>query len=154
MFYVNQLFDKLLEDFGVPSTSNFLTYNRFPTVCNNRPDSFKDFFPSYPKTDLYVNKNSDLVFDIAVTGFSEDQIEVTVENNTLRITAETKEKDDEDKKYIARNLARRAFDVSYKLDHKYDLKTAKVKLENGLLTITIPIQELLRLEKTKLQIEK
>lgn len=117
---------------------------------------FRDFFKSeldfqpaitakitHP-VDIYENKNG-LYFDIACTGLSKSDIEISIEGDVLKISYD-KPKDDEccevnECKYIHKNIAKRSFNLGYKISSKFDLSKAEATMENGLLKIQIPFSE-------------
>lgn len=117
---------------------------------------FKDFFKSeldfQPATqaklthpvDIFENKNG-LHFDIACTGLTKSDIEINIEGDVLRISY-TKPKDEEccevnDCNYIHQGIAKRSFNLGYKIASKFDLSKAEAMMENGLLGIRIPFAE-------------
>lgn len=83
-----------------------------------------------------------LHFEVACTGLTKDDVKVDIEDDILKISYE---KPEESKALhpgtIVNGLAKRSFNLGYKISSKYDLSKADGKLENGLLTIFIPITE-------------
>lgn len=83
-----------------------------------------------------------LHFEVACTGLTKDDVKVDIEDDILKISYE---KPEESKVLhpgtIVNGLAKRSFNLGYKISSKYDLSKADGKLENGLLTIFIPITE-------------
>ena len=86
--------------------------------------------------DIYETETH-LVFDIACTGVSQEELEVQTQNNTLRVNYNKVEKDDE-AKYIYRGIAKRSFNLGWKIDSKFDLSKADAEFKYGLLKIAIP----------------
>ncbi len=69
-------------------------------------------------------------------------VKVNIEEDILKISYKKPEEDEAiHPGTIYRGLARRSFDLGYKISAKYDLSKAEAKLENGLLEITIPTSE-------------
>ena len=93
---------------------------------------------NYP-VDIYETENG-LCFELAVVGLDRDDLEIQVEGDTLRITHEGRN-DSEIINYIARGIARRSFDLDWKVASKYDLNKLVAKLDKGLLIIDIPYSE-------------
>jgi len=83
-----------------------------------------------------------LHFEVACTGLTKDDVKVDIEDDILKISYE---KPEDEKSFhsgtIVNGLAKRSFNLGYKISSKYDLSKADGKLENGLLTIFIPITE-------------
>ena len=83
-----------------------------------------------------------LHFEVACTGLTKEDVKVNIEEDILKISYKKPEEDDTlHPGTIHRGLARRSFDLGYKISAKYDLSKADAKLENGLLEIAIPISE-------------
>ena len=83
-----------------------------------------------------------LHFEVACTGLTKDDVKVDIEDDILKISYE---KPEESKQLhpgtIVNGLSKRSFNLGYKISSKYDLGKADGKLENGLLTIFIPLTE-------------
>ena len=117
---------------------------------------FRDFFKSeldfqpavnakftHP-VDIFENKHG-LHFDIACTGLSKSDIEINIEGDVLKVSY-NKPQDEEccetnDCTYIHRGVAKRSFNLGYKIAPKFDLSKAEAMMENGLLGIRIPFAE-------------
>ena len=71
---------------------------------------------------------------MAVAGFSQDELDITVHENTLIVTGKS-EKEAEDGRYLHRGIARRAFERRFSLaDH---IKVVGANLENGMLHVDL-----------------
>lgn len=111
-------------------------------------DRFNDLFetlaseaenkPSYPPYDIVKVAENDYQITMAVAGFNESDIDISLENETLSIaashTAENK-KDKEEKVYLHQGIARRSFSQKFRLAGHMKVKGAD--MVNGLLTIHI-----------------
>jgi len=86
--------------------------------------------------DIYTT-DTDLVFEIAATGISKEEIQIQTQNNTLRVNYD-KSKAEESRDFIHKGIARRSFNLGWKIDSKFDLSKAKAEFIDGLLTVTIP----------------
>lgn len=93
--------------------------------------------------DIYQDESGCcLNFEIACTGISKDDIEIQTQDNILRINySKTKEKEDSNKSYIYKGIAKRSFNLGWKIDSKYNLNEAEASFKDGLLTISIPFSE-------------
>jgi HSP20 family protein len=94
----------------------------------------------HPLNIFYDDKG--LHFEVACTGLTKEDVKVEIEEDILKISYN---KPDEDREIhpgtIVRNLSKKSFNLGYKISGKYDLSKADGILENGLLTIFIPITE-------------
>ena len=91
-----------------------------------------------------------LTFNIACTGISKEDIEIQLQDNIIRINY-TKTKEEEDVDYIHRGIAKRSFNLGWKIDSKFDLSKAAAKFENGLLTIDVPFSKGSELKKLQIK---
>ena len=117
---------------------------------------FRDFFKSdldfQPATqakfthpvDIFETKHG-LHFEVACTGLSKSDIELNIEGDVLKILyskdAEAADVEVQGRNYIHRGVAKRSFNLGYKIASKFDLSKAEAMMENGLLGIRIPFAE-------------
>jgi|TARA_R100001591_G_C4342266_1_gene180965 HSP20 family molecular chaperone IbpA len=107
--------------------------------------SFVDTKPNYP---VDIRQSSEaLRIDIAVVGLDKDDIKIeTLDGNTLRVSyekpsIEANDSNEEAYDYIHRGIARRGFNMGWKIAAKYNLRNIKASMDKGLLSIEIPIHE-------------
>ena len=113
---------------------------------------FRDFFKSeldfqpaiqakltHP-VDIFENKHG-LHFDIACTGLSKSDIEINIEGDVLRISYNKETGEYVERNYIYKGVAKRSFNLGYKIASKFDLLKSEAMMENGLLAIRIPFAE-------------
>jgi len=93
---------------------------------------------SHP-VDIYETDNG-LHFEIACTGLSKEDVNINIEGDILRIKYE-KNDDDEVINFIHKGIARRSFNLGYKVSSRFDLQNADAQMNNGLLKISIPFAE-------------
>lgn len=96
-----------------------------------RADSASESYPPYNIEKLGEDRYRIVV---AVAGFSEDEITITVHDNTLIIAGKAS-KDKEKVEYIYRGIAGRAFERHFQLADF--IKTGVAHMENGLLKIEL-----------------
>jgi HSP20 family protein len=89
--------------------------------------------------DIYERDNG-LGLDIACTGIDKKDIEILIEGNIIRVNYE-RPKAELDDEYIHKGIAKRSFNLGWKIDSKFDLSTATADFKNGLLQIVIPYAE-------------
>lgn len=101
--------------------------------------------------DIYEHTDG-LVFEIACTGLSKADVDIDIELDVLKVSySKPKPEEDETRTYQCRGIARRSFNLAYKISPKYTLAESKAVMENGLLIITIPFAE--EAKPKKLQIK-
>ena len=117
---------------------------------------FKDFFRSelnfqpaieakipHP-VDIYENKDG-LHFEIACTGLTKDDIGINIEGDILKVSYNKSEDDKccdvNECNYLHKGIARRSFNLVYKVASKFNLSEASAEMKNGLLKISVPYAE-------------
>ena len=89
--------------------------------------------------DIYEDKEG-LYFDIACTGLTKKQIELKVEDDVLRVSYTKKDKDeDEDRHNYHSGIAKRSFNIGWKIARRFDLSKIEASMKDGLLKLFIPL---------------
>jgi len=90
---------------------------------------------SYPPYNIEKLGDDDYRIVMAVAGFAEDDIEVTVKEGTLVIVGKKDKAEDKEAKFLHRGIATRGFERRFDLaDH---IQVTGARLENGLLSIDL-----------------
>lgn len=104
---------------------------------------------SYPPYNIELVTEDKYRIEIAVAGFSQSELEIATERDTLKISGR-KSKDDTQHTYLHRGIAARDFEHRFQLaDH---VKVVGANLNNGLLHIELAreIPEALKPRKIKI----
>jgi len=89
---------------------------------------------SYPPYNIEKTGEDAYRLTMAVAGFAQDELDITVHEGTLIVTGKAKQ-EDENGRYLHRGIARRAFERRFSLaDH---LKVTGANLDNGLLHVDL-----------------
>ena len=99
--------------------------------------------------DIYERDNG-LGIDIACTGISKDDIEILIEGNIIRVNYNKPDEEDLGE-FIYKGIAKRSFNLGWKIDSKFNLNKADANFENGLLKITIPFSKGSELKTLKIK---
>ena len=126
-------------------STHFLEREFFPfdLLVKNFFDATNTFIPAIEaKINHPINIFEDdlgLTFELACTGISKDAIEIKLGGDMIQFNYD-KEKTPEiqNRKYITRGIAKRSFNLGYKVGSKFDLSKAKANFADGLLTVSIP----------------
>ena len=90
----------------------------------------------YPPYNAWVDPEGTHKIEIAVAGFSKDEIAVDFDGRTLSIAGEKKSTtDDEGKRWLYRGLAKRKFVRQFDVRGSFVIKSAVLK--NGILLISL-----------------
>lgn len=99
----------------------------------------------FPKVDI-LDHDKEIEVHAALPGVKKDDLDVTINNQTITIRASTKEekKEEEKGKYFRREIARGEFQRVLSLPENVDGDNAKASFADGILKVIIP-----KTEKTK-----
>lgn len=112
-----------------PSTLGFdRMFNTLEAMLDTAPNTSEKF----PPHNIIKLDDQKYVVELAVAGFDEDEIDITVEDGILKITGEKKEPENEIE-YLHKGIGTRAFTKSIKLIDTVEVHGAQYK--NGILKI-------------------
>lgn len=95
-----------------------------------------DNAPSYPPYNIEKISDDDYRITMAVAGFSEKDLEIVVQENSLLISGRLEKADESDEKtFLHRGIATRAFERRFDLAD--DIKVMGASVENGLLNVEL-----------------
>lgn len=92
---------------------------------------------NYPPYDIESTGDDSYRITLAVAGFAEDEIELTAQQNLLVVAGKKADAvaNDEDRRYLHRGIATRAFERRFQLaDH---VRVTGASLTNGLLAVDL-----------------
>jgi len=128
-------------------------WNSFDEGFENFSKMFENFFGKsllvwnddlhkHPVINI-IEDNDKVLVEVAVTGFSKDQLAVNVvDENSINVTAKKNSETDKRKKeqYLVREIAMREFSktIRFAKPSALDFNAVTSKCEDGLLTITLP----------------
>jgi HSP20 family protein len=115
-------------------------------------DKFKwhshgDFYPyySYPPMNIFLAKDKSLVFEIALAGFNEKDIDLQFKGDYLHFSAAAPKSAEEEEgiQYFKRRLKLKSIDEQryYVPEDKFDRNKVEARFQDGLLRIVIPARE-------------
>ena len=94
----------------------------------------RDSKPSYPPYNIERRSENEYRITMAVAGFTEDELDITSEQNTLVISGK-QDSDDESGDFLYRGIAARNFERKFQLAEH--VKVVSAVLENGLLHVEL-----------------
>ena len=106
---------------------------------------------AYPPYNIEATGEDSYVLTMAVAGFGPEDIEMVVREDTLVISGKAPEADGQERRYIHRGIAGRAFERRFVLaDH---LVVQGARMENGLLHVALKreVPEALKPRKIEIQ---
>ncbi len=94
-----------------------------------------DASDTYPPYNIEKTGEGAYRISMAVAGFAENELDLTVQENMLVITGKAIEGDSADREYLHRGIAKRAFERRFQLADT--IKVIGVSYEHGLLNIDL-----------------
>lgn len=123
-------FDHFFDDFLSRKWPRLLDWN-FPSVNQER---------GFPKVDI-IDHDNEIEVQAALPGVKKEDLDVTINNQTITIRTSTKEEKKEKGKYFRREISRGEFQRTLSLPDYVDYDNAKASFKDGILTVTIPKTE-------------
>ena len=127
--------------------SNLVRWDPFAELSALQKQFFGDDFMSplkginIPTTDVYT-KDDQLMVEAHLPNFEQGDINIQVEGNTLVISAERHEKEeDKSKKYVVRESSS-SFYRRIALPERADSDTIEAHLDDGILKVSVPLTPL------------
>lgn len=90
---------------------------------------------SYPPYDLLKIDEDNYMLKLAVAGFTKNEVNISVENNTLTISGEVVTDDNDNFDYLHKGIAMRKFTRTFALGEYMEVTSAE--MDNGLLYVSV-----------------
>ena len=125
-----------------------------PFVFGNLMD---DIFPAtatyYPPVNIHENENN-FVIELKVPGIKKEEINIQMEKGLMTIIYNHSEnKETNFNRLIKKEFSNKSFKRTFSLDEKINSEAIEAKLEEGILTLTLPIKEAIVTPKTTISIK-
>ena len=100
-------------------------------------ESTERYNSNYPPYNIRKLNDNDYKIEVALAGYSKDDIELELKDSTLTVRNKTKEKviNDESNGVIHKGISTRQFERSFTISE--DIKVKNAELKNGLLNIDL-----------------
>ena len=117
-------------------------YNPYDLLFRNLFESGATFTPAGEAKQQYpINIFEDdlgLTFELACTGIPKEAIEVKLEGDTISFSYDKSKTPDPERNYIHRGIAKRSFNLAYKLGTKFNASKVIANFHDGLLVVLVP----------------
>ena len=88
---------------------------------------------TYPPYNIVKNEDDKFTLEIAVAGFSKDEIEIEFKENILKIESKSRPEGDDEKEYLYKGISNKRFNKSFTLSDDVVVNGADMK--DGILKI-------------------
>ena len=105
---------------------------RFTRTFNMAPKQ-----DNYPPHNIIRSGEHQFQIELAVAGFSEDELDVQLSGRTLKITGNRKRDPNVDVEYLHRGIASRDFERTFPLSENVEVRGATV--QNGIMTVSLEL---------------
>jgi len=117
-----------------PLYANTVGFDRFGSLLDAALSNDRQSAGGYPPYDIELVGENKYSITLAVAGFKESEVDVTVENGVLSISGK-KEDARKDSRYLHRGIASRSFERKFNLaDH---VEVVNAQLDDGLLKVSL-----------------
>ena len=111
-----------------------------------------------PRTRAYIHRpaanirksESEVTLELALPGWSRDEIDLKVENRSLLISGKATDNDKGEFQYTRRAFGKTNFERSFQLGNRLDIDSINARMDSGVLMVTIPV---MAKETTKITIQ-
>lgn len=92
---------------------------------------------NYPPHNIIRVNDTQFFIELAVAGFTEDELDVSLHSHKLIVKGERKRDIDAEWQYLHRGIASRDFERSFPLNENVEVK--QVTVQNGIMTISLEL---------------
>ena len=130
MTYIKDVFGRdMFKDFDKFYVGFDDQFNRLAKIHDDLTKSI----PNYPPYNIKKIGDNRYTIEIAVAGFSQQDIDIEINGGQLIVKGNVKNSDEDDKNYLFRGIAARNFTRTFALEDQIEIKDAE--LFNGMLKV-------------------
>ena len=134
--------------FHEQSKFDLLFRNLFKADGVFQPTTFENKQP-HPLDIFYDDEG--LHFEVACTGLTKKDLRLEIDGDLLKIIYDKPTEEEDYSGYIYKGLAKRSFNLGYKVAAKFELEKLEAEMKNGLLHLFIPIAESTKPQSIKIK---
>jgi HSP20 family molecular chaperone IbpA len=113
----------------------------------------KDYFWETPIAYDYLVEDTAIVYEVAMSGFTKDEIEIDIKIEDKSFISVKAEKPKTDRKVTSSQSIRKKFDFKLTFDsNKYDVEKTTATMKDGILYLSIPKREESIPKRVKIQV--
>ncbi|MCH8566432.1 Hsp20/alpha crystallin family protein [Nesterenkonia sp. LB17] len=122
-------------------TDHLSRFDSLAGLVSLRCNLFDDGMRGTPSTDVYTRDEKELVVEAHLPNFADTDITVSVDDRTLVIQAERREREeDKGKRYLLRESTS-SFRRSVDLPEQAKDRQIRAVFDHGVLTVSVPLEE-------------
>ena len=131
--------------------ANFNHFNNLDKILNDvfKTPIFNDETKGLTPSVNVLENAENFKLEVAAPGLAKDDFKINVEHNVLTVSSEkTVENKEEGEKFVRREFAYSTFKRTFTLPETVNIADIKATYENGVLTVTLPKQEVKKTTQT------
>ena len=127
----------------------------FENFFSNKNDFLNSFSEELTLPAVNVSeKENQFILELAAPGINKDEIEISVANGMLTISAEGKEESTtEEKNYTRKEYNYRSFNRSFALPEDADSSSIEANYQDGIITLSIPRIQSKKMDPVKVEVK-
>ncbi len=118
-------------------------------IFNEVPNPVNHF---YPKTNISESKDN-FEIEMLVPGLSKEDFHIALDKNLLTISYDKKEEKSSEKNLVKKEFTLRSFSRSFTIDEKINIDDIQAKYENGILRLTLPKKEEVKISPKQISVQ-
>ena len=124
-----------------PFNSTIFNDNAFSNLFDNfmTLNHARDNYMTVPRANVIKNENGYSI-ELAAPGFSRDEFELSVDNNTLTVSVNTEDTPDYEKSVTMREYKFQSFTRSWTLPEYSNVEGVTARYDAGILYIDVPVE--------------
>jgi len=91
-----------------------------------------------PNTDVLVNAAGEMIIKLELAGLAKDDVELSVERQTLKVSGQRPNADDQGAHYEVLEMHYGRFESVIEVPEEYDLTRANAVFVNGVVRLVVP----------------
>jgi HSP20 family protein len=95
---------------------------------------------------IYEDENA-FVIELSAPGYSKENFNISIEEQTLRISSEAKEHEIDDEKFLRREFEMGIINKSFALPKTVDVDNISAQYNNGILSVKLPLLKDAKIKK-------
>ncbi len=95
---------------------------------------------------IYEDENA-FVIELAAPGYSKESFNISIEEQTLRVSSEVKEHEINDEKFLRKEFELRGVSKNFALPKTVDVENISALYNNGILSVKLPLLKDAKIKK-------
>jgi HSP20 family protein len=90
-------------------------------------------------------------FEFSLPGFNEDDIDLSLEDNVLKLSANSIDEEEFESEYLHKGYSTKSYSQSFRIPNGVDDSSVIANFKNGILTVTLETSKTNKIKKIKIK---